>query len=66
MECKEYRHTLGTLVNGLIEEGFIIMNICEQNLGTPDVEAEPGSSDHFTSFAPPCLLFWAVFRPGVL
>lgn len=65
-ECKEYRHTLGTLVNGLIEQGFLILNVSEQNLGSPDIEAEPGTSDHFTSVAPPWLLFWAAYRPDVL
>jgi SAM-dependent methyltransferase len=64
-ECKEYRHTLGTLINGLIEQSFLILNISEQNLGTSDIEAEPGTSDHFTSVAPPWLLFWAAYRPEV-
>ena len=65
-ECKEYRHTLGTLVNGLIEQDFLILSVSEQNLGSPDVEAEPGTSDHFTSVAPPWLLFWTAYRPDVL
>jgi SAM-dependent methyltransferase len=63
--CKEYRHTLSTLVNGLIEQGFLILNLSEQNLGTPDIKAEPGSSEHFTSIAPPWLIFWATYRPDI-
>lgn len=63
--CRQYRHTLGTLVNGLIEQGFVILRVSEQHLGTPDAGAEPGSTDHFTSIAPPWLVFWACHRPGV-
>lgn len=65
-ECKEYRHTLGTLVNGLIEQGFIILNVWEQNLGAPESEPEPGTEAHFSSVAPPWLIFWAIYRPDVL
>jgi SAM-dependent methyltransferase len=65
-KCKEYRHTLSTLVNGLIEQGFLVLSLREQNLGTPNVEAEPGTSEHFTSIAPPWLIFWTTYRPDVL
>jgi 2-polyprenyl-3-methyl-5-hydroxy-6-metoxy-1,4-benzoquinol methylase len=63
---KEYRHTLGTLLNGLIERGFLILNVSEQNFGTPNPGAEPGTPEHFTSVAPPWLTFWAAYRPGIL
>ena len=65
-ECKEYRHTLSTLMGGLIEQGFLILNVSEQHFGTPDTEAEPGTSEHFTSVAPPWLIFWAAYRPDIL
>lgn len=58
--CREFRHNLSTLVNGLIENDFTILKILEQNLGTPDLNAEPRTSDHFTAFAPPWLKLWAV------
>lgn len=58
--CREFRHNLSRLVNGLIENDLTILKILEQNLGTPDLNAEPGTSDHFTAFAPPWLKFWAV------
>ena len=61
--CREYRHTLGTLVNGLIESGFVLLRLTEENLGTPDFGAEPGSTDHYTSIAPPWLDFWARYQP---
>ncbi|MBA3320558.1 MAG: class I SAM-dependent methyltransferase [Pyrinomonadaceae bacterium] len=65
-KCKEYRHTLSTLVNGLIEQGFLVLNLSEQNYGTPDFEAEPGTPEHLTSIAPPWLIFWATYRPNIL
>jgi SAM-dependent methyltransferase len=64
--CREYRHTLGALVGGLIEQRFVILDISEQNLGEPDAGAKPGSSEHFTSVAPPWLNFWSRYRPDVL
>jgi SAM-dependent methyltransferase len=58
----EYRHTLSTLVNGLIEAGFTLTRLQEEFLGTPDFNAEPGTSEHFTSIAPPWLRFWATLQ----
>jgi SAM-dependent methyltransferase len=58
----EYRHTLSTLVNGLIEAGFTLNRLQEEFLGTPDFDAEPGTSEHFTSIAPPWLRFWATLQ----
>jgi SAM-dependent methyltransferase len=60
---KEYRHTLGTLINGLVEHGFAIQHVVEQYLGTPDVTAAPGTTAHFSAIAPPWLEFWASYRP---
>lgn len=56
--CREFRHTLSTIINGLIENELTILKVSELNLGTPDVHAEPATSDHFTAFAPPWLNFW--------
>ena len=50
---REYRHTLGTLVNGLIEEGFVLRHLSEGMDMYPDLEAEPGTWDHFVAYAPP-------------
>jgi SAM-dependent methyltransferase len=58
----EYKHTLGTLVNGLIEQGFVIRRVEEEFLGQPDISAEPGTTEHFSAIAPPWLRFWAEFR----
>jgi SAM-dependent methyltransferase len=66
VECREHRHNLSTLINGLIEHGFLVLKVSEQNFGEPNFEADPGTSEHFTSIAPPWLIFWAKFRPDVL
>ena len=60
---KEFRHSLNTLLNGLIEQGFVLLAGSEENGGNPD--ADPGSWEHFKSIAPPYLLFWASYRPDV-
>jgi SAM-dependent methyltransferase len=63
---REYRHTLGTLISGLAERGFLILGMQEEHLGQPDIEAAPGTTEHFTAVAPPWLRFWASFRPDLL
>jgi SAM-dependent methyltransferase len=60
----EYRHTLGTLINGLIEQGFGLLRVVEEHFGEPDFTAEPGTSEHFTAVAPPWLRFWARYQPS--
>ena len=60
---KEFRHSLNTLVNGLIEQDFVILDGSEETGGNP--HAEPGSWEHFKSIAPPYLIFWACYRPDV-
>lgn len=60
---REYRHTLSTLVNGLIAEGFLLRHLSDSKDMHPDPDAEPGSWQHLTMIAPPWLAFWSVFRP---
>jgi ubiquinone/menaquinone biosynthesis C-methylase UbiE len=62
----EYRHTLSELVNGLMDSGFVILHLLDNQDMYPDVDAEPGSWDHFVAFAPPWLSFFTVFRPDKL
>jgi len=59
---REYRHTLSTLVNGLIEEGFVIKHLSEGLDMHPNLEAEPGTWNHFVTYAPPWFAFWAEYR----
>jgi SAM-dependent methyltransferase len=60
---REYRHTLSTVVNGLIEQGFIIQHLSDTSDMHPDVSAEPGSWNHLVAYAPPWLTFWTIYRP---
>jgi SAM-dependent methyltransferase len=60
---REFRHTLSTLLNGLIELGFVVLGTWEEASGDPG--AEPGTWEHLKSIAPPWLTFWAAYRPDV-
>jgi ubiquinone/menaquinone biosynthesis C-methylase UbiE len=62
MEPKEFRHTLSDVMNGLIETGFLISQLSDSADMHPDLNADPGSWDHFVAFAPPWLSIWAEFR----
>jgi SAM-dependent methyltransferase len=55
----EYRHGLGTLVAGLVENGFQIEHVSEDESVRPDARAEPGTWDHFLHFVRPWLTFLA-------
>ena len=58
---KEFRHTLSRLLNGLVGQGFVILGTWEDASG--DLQAEPGTWEHYKSFAPPELELWALYRP---
>lgn len=62
----EYRHTLSDVLNGLIENDFIISHVSDNCDMNSDELAAPESWEHFTAFAPPWLGIWAAFRPGIL
>jgi SAM-dependent methyltransferase len=59
---KEYRHTSSTLINGLIEHGFVLVHLSDYSDFTPEQNAEPGTWAHFVSFAPPWLKFWTLYQ----
>ena len=61
---REFRHRLGTVVNGLISLGFAILGLWESTDGNADADAEPGTWEHFQAVAPPYLTLWAAYRPG--
>ncbi|HYX71909.1 MAG TPA: hypothetical protein VE732_04005, partial [Nitrososphaera sp.] len=63
---REYRHTLSTLIGGLVEHGFVILHVSDYTDFYPNPNAEPGTWDHFVSIAPVWLSFWASYRPDVL
>jgi len=60
---REYRHTLSTLINGLIKQDFIIRHVSDYTDFYPDPNADPGTWNHFTAIAPPWLTFWASYHP---
>ncbi len=63
---REFRHTLSTLINGLVEQGLVIQHVSDYSSFNPDPNAEPGTWNHLVSIAPPWLSFWASYRPDVL
>ena len=60
---REFRHTLSTVVNGLVGLGFVVLRVAEEDSGDPD--AEPGTWEHFKAVAPPWLSLWTTYRPSV-
>jgi SAM-dependent methyltransferase len=61
---REYRHTLSTVVNGLVTHGFTIRRLVDRVSIYPDSSATPGTWDHFVSIAPPWLLVWCEYEQG--
>jgi ubiquinone/menaquinone biosynthesis C-methylase UbiE len=53
---REFRHTLGTFINKLIQNGFEIIGLWEELSNIPD--PEPGKWEHFKSFVPPWYMLW--------
>lgn len=60
---QEFRQTLSILLNGLVEQQFILLRTKEIMADAADLNAEPGTWDHFTAIIPPWLAFWTVYRP---
>lgn len=52
---QEFKHTLSTVLNGLIERGFSLMKFDEYR-GDPN--DKPGTWDHYISVAPPWFFIW--------
>jgi SAM-dependent methyltransferase len=61
---REFRHTLTAILNGLIERGFVLLDVHEEPHGRAD--AEPGTWDHFCSVVPPWMMVWAAYRPDLV
>ena len=59
----EYRHTLSDVLNGLIQNGFVISHVSDNSDMNSDVNAAPKTWEHFTAFAPPWLQIWTTFQP---
>ncbi len=62
---KEFRHRLGDLMNSLINLGFVIQNVSDNDSMHPDSNSEPTSWDHYVAFAPPWLTILAIYKPDL-
>jgi SAM-dependent methyltransferase len=58
---REFRHTLSTLLNGLIMRGFVLLRFDEAAEGDP--AAEPGSWNHYLAVIAPYLDLWLRYQP---
>ncbi len=58
---REFRHTLSTVMNGLIGLGFVILGFWETT--SDEADPEPGSWEHFMSVVAPYITLWAEYRP---
>lgn len=61
---REFRHTLRTMVNGLVARGFLLLGTWEERAREPD--PPPGDWEHVKLVAPPWLTFWAMYHPEVM
>ena len=60
---QEFRQTLSTILNGLVKNGFSLLYTKEIMADAVDLNAEPGTWDHFTAIIPPWLAFWTTYLP---
>ncbi len=58
---REFRHTLSTLINGLVNQGFVILGLWEEI--SDEDNPEQGTWEHFTQVAPPWIQLWTRFLP---
>lgn len=62
---QEFRQTLSTVLNGLVEQKFTLLHMKEIVADAVDLNAEPGTWDHFTAIMPPWLAFWTIYQPDM-
>lgn len=60
---REFRHTLSTVVNTLVQNQFVILRMKEAM--TDEEEPEPGTWEHFKWVAPPYITVWTRYLPAV-
>ena len=64
-EVKDISHSgPGDLMNGLIEQGFVIQHVSDSTDINADLSAEPGTWDHFVAYVPPWLAIWTRYHAG--
>jgi SAM-dependent methyltransferase len=62
---REYRQTLGRILNGLVGCDLVIVKMLEWAGHEQNLDAEPGDWEHFTFYLPPWLWFWTRYRPDL-
>ncbi len=62
-ESRLYRHTLANTLNSLLGLGFSLLRLSESKHLYPDLNAAPGTWDHFVAYAPVYLSYWLRFHP---
>ena len=59
---REFRHSLSTLLNGLIQREFVLRHFAEETSANPN--PTPGSWEHYKLVVAPYLSLWATYRPA--
>jgi SAM-dependent methyltransferase len=59
----EFLHTLGTLMNALVQSGFVMLGLKEGPIGDP--QAEPGSWEHLVTIIPPFFSIGSIYRQDI-
>ena len=59
---RTFLHSIATLTNEPIARGFRLLRAWEHDHG--DINAKPGSWDHFMAMMPPYLTFWWRYEPA--
>ncbi|MFL5734633.1 MAG: class I SAM-dependent methyltransferase [Chloroflexia bacterium] len=57
--AREYLHKLSTLINGVIDQDFVITRLSDDRDLNPEPDATPGTWSHLISVAPPWISIWA-------
>ncbi|MDQ0897684.1 class I SAM-dependent methyltransferase [Paenibacillus sp. V4I7] len=63
-EPREYRQSLSRIMNGLINEGFLLAYFSE--IKSNDPESLPGSWGHFADIAPPWIEYIWYYYPNII
>jgi len=61
---REFLHALGTIMNSLVQSGFIMLGLKEWPVGDPS--AEPGTWEHLLTIIPPFLTIGSIYRQDFL
>lgn len=60
---REFRHSMSTLLNGLVGNNFVILAMSESTDSEDEPDPEPGSWNHYLQVTMPYLRVWTILRP---